>query len=98
MNRVTFVGGPYDGCTEVNCGYFDLNEQVEMPVSPNILRLLNDEKPGREAKIRSVAVYRLVRASQGPQFRFLRSRPPMPGESDNLAQWHHSVLESWGRV
>lgn len=92
---VPFVGGPYDGCDELPGAQIELYDRIEMPVSVNILRLMNDVRAGRQTTIRSIAVYQLVPTARGRMFHFMGLRRPGREEAAELAEWHREVLAGW---
>jgi hypothetical protein len=95
---VSFVGGPYDGCMSATQKDRVLCGQIEMPVSPNILRLLTGEAAGDEEAIHAVARYRLALTPRGPRYRFHGLHGVDRRESRDLAVWHHALLAAWKQV
>jgi hypothetical protein len=91
---VSFVGGPYDGCISATQIDRALGGQIEMPVSPNILRLLTGEAAGDEVAIHAVARYRLALTPRGARYWFSGLHRVNQRESRELAVWHHAMLAS----
>jgi hypothetical protein len=97
--HVSFVGGPYDGCVSTTQpGNNQLSTQIEMPVSPNVLRLLCGEAAGDEKPIRAVASYRLILTPYGPRYRFASFHRVGQRQSQDLALWHHALIAAWNTV
>jgi hypothetical protein len=97
--HVSFVGGPYDGCiSTTQPGNNDLSMQIEMPVSPNVLRLLAGEVAGDEAPIRAVASYRLMLTPNGPRYRFAGFQRVGRRQREELSVWHHALIAAWNSV
>ena len=72
--------------------------EIEMPVSPNVLRLLTGEGPGEETVIRAVARYRLLLTARGPRYRFQGFQRVGQDERRALAVWHHAMLTAWEKI
>ena len=98
FDKVSFVGGPFDGCVFARRGATELCQQIGMPISRNILRLLSGEPAGDEQRIRTVATYRLALTSRGPRYLFRHLEPIAGRESKELAVWHHALLTAWNKV
>jgi hypothetical protein len=96
--RVSFVGGPYDGCVSARQKNSPLSAQIEMPVSPNILRLLNGEAAGEETSICAVARYRLALTPRGPRYRFYCFHRLGRDERRAFGVWHHAMLSAWEKI
>src|SRR5687767_12027674 len=97
--HVSFVGGPYDGCVSTTQpGNDELSMQIEMPVSPNVLRLLAGEAAGDEAPIRTVASYRLMLAPDGPRYRFAYFQRVGRRQREELSVWHSALIAAWNSV
>jgi hypothetical protein len=97
-NRVSFVGGPFDGCIFARRGNAALCRQIGMPISRNILRLLSGDPAGEEQIIRTVATYRLTVTPCGPRYLFHHAERIDQRESKELAVWHHALLSAWNKV
>jgi hypothetical protein len=98
FNRVSFVGGPYDGSVSSRRKNSVLCDRIQMPVSSNILRLLTGESLGDETPIRAVATYRLVVTPGGPRYRFHCFQRLGRDERRALTVWHHAMLSAWEKI
>ena len=98
LNRVAFVGGPYDGCILPRPSNQPLCAQIAMPVSANILRMLSGEAACDGRPIRAVASYRLILTPRGPRYHFHSFHSIAPTESKELSEWQQALLCAWNKI
>lgn len=94
---VAFVGGPYDGYEHcVEPGDQCLHEALELPISPNIIRVLSGEDPGARRSPRCVATYSLTLEDGVCQYAFRGSRLAGRREAREMNEWCREMFRAWG--
>ncbi len=88
-----FSGGPYDGCNCIEFEGEDAPPYFDIPVSQNVLRVLNGEAPGRPAPIQAVSIYRLVEPER-LLYRYLKTRRVYQDEVDEITEWYRSAMSA----
>ena len=93
MPLPTFTGGPYDGLQPIDWTDYTLGDEVEVPISANLLNLLNGESCGPATALTAIAVYRFQLSRYGIRFQFVRRRAVRREERSRLEAWHREAVE-----
>ncbi|MEX2139190.1 MAG: hypothetical protein WD894_08015 [Pirellulales bacterium] len=93
MLRPTFTGGPYDGLQPIDWTNYRIGDEVEVPISANLLNMLNGEFCGPAAALSGIAVYRFDLSKFGMRFLFVRRRAVRREERSRLEVWHREAVQ-----
>ena len=94
-----FVGGPYDGFSQILDEFeSDLAPEFELPVQQNLIRIMSGQALGSQQHVRTVAVYALTSESGTIRYVFSRVRWATGAERPIFDHWCEQILESWQRA